>query len=71
MLVNTSQMMDNWTLYFSPKVKESNWLGLLVNMFNIGAILSFFITYVLQPPGHAQGNSNTDLQSPHCRPLRP
>ncbi|KAH1279127.1 hypothetical protein KXW98_002495 [Aspergillus fumigatus] len=44
MLVNTSQMMDNWTLFFSPRVKESNWLGLLVNMFNIGAILSYFIT---------------------------
>lgn len=48
MLVNTSQMMDNWTAFFSPKVKESNWLGLLVNMFNIGSIISFFITYVLQ-----------------------
>ncbi|GFF48396.1 lactose permease [Aspergillus udagawae] len=44
MLVNTSQMMDNWTQFFSPKVKESNWLGLLVNMFNIGSIISFFIT---------------------------
>ncbi|EAU32508.1 conserved hypothetical protein [Aspergillus terreus NIH2624] len=44
MLVNTSQMMDTWTKFFSPKVEQDNWLGLLVNMFNIGSIISFFIT---------------------------
>jgi hypothetical protein len=43
-LVNTSQLMGAWTDFFSPKVLESNWLGLLVNMFNIGSITSFFIT---------------------------
>ncbi|PGH13449.1 hypothetical protein AJ80_06318 [Polytolypa hystricis UAMH7299] len=44
MLVNTSQLMDRWKLYFSPWVQENNWLGLLVNMFNIGSIVSFFVT---------------------------
>jgi hypothetical protein len=43
-LVNTSQLMQSWNDYFSPKVQQSNWLGLLVNMFNIGSIISFFIT---------------------------
>jgi hypothetical protein len=36
--------MQSWNDFFSPKVHESNWLGLLVNMFNIGSIISFFIT---------------------------
>ncbi|EAW12294.1 putative MFS hexose transporter [Aspergillus clavatus NRRL 1] len=44
MLVNTSQMMDSWNKFLSPKVEQENWLGLLVNMFNIGSIISFFIT---------------------------
>ena len=32
--------------FFSPHVKDPNWLGLLTNMFSIGSILSFFITLV-------------------------
>jgi hypothetical protein len=52
MLVNTSQQIDRWKAYFpmtqagpgkSQEVADS-WLGLLVNMFNIGSIISFFIT---------------------------
>ena len=43
MLVNTVQQIQKWTDYF-PDVKNNNMLGLLVNMFNIGSILSFFIT---------------------------
>ncbi|KAH9884350.1 sugar transporter-like protein [Xylariomycetidae sp. FL2044] len=52
MLVNTSQQIDRWKAFFprtqpgpdnSQEVADS-WLGLLVNMFNIGSILSFFIT---------------------------
>ncbi|KAL7621793.1 hypothetical protein AAE478_007292 [Parahypoxylon ruwenzoriense] len=55
MLVNTSQQIDRWKQYFprtqlgpnnSQEVADS-WLGLLVNMFNIGSILSFFLTQVL------------------------
>ncbi|KAH8689382.1 general substrate transporter [Talaromyces proteolyticus] len=44
MLVNTSQLLQTWEDFFSPQVGQSNWLGLLVNMFNIGSIVSFFIT---------------------------
>lgn len=52
MLVNTSQQIDRWKEYFprtqkglesSQEVADS-WLGLLVNMFNIGSIISFFLT---------------------------
>jgi len=43
MLVNTVQQIKKWELYF-PEVKDNNKLGLLVNMFNIGSIISFFIT---------------------------
>ncbi|KAI0602043.1 hexose transporter [Biscogniauxia sp. FL1348] len=52
MLVNTSQQIDRWKQFFpetqagpdnSQEVADS-WLGLLVNMFNIGSVLSFFIT---------------------------
>ena len=54
MLVNTSQQIDRWKLYFpqtqargdnSQEVADS-WLGLMVNLFNIGSIVSFFITSV-------------------------
>lgn len=44
MLVNTSQQMDKWNTFFSPEVTDNNKLGILVNMFNIGSIISFFIT---------------------------
>jgi hypothetical protein len=44
MLVNTSQQMDTWKKYFSPEIENPDMLGLLINMFNIGSILSFFIT---------------------------
>ena len=44
MLVNTSQQMSKWEEFFSPEVLDNNKLGILVNMFNIGSIISFFIT---------------------------
>lgn len=50
MLVNTSQQIDLWTKFF-PEADPHNamgtqYLGLLVNMFSIGSIISFFVTYV-------------------------
>jgi sugar porter (SP) family MFS transporter len=41
MMVNTSQQMDRWKLYF-PEEKDANKLGILINMYNIGSIVSFF-----------------------------
>lgn len=41
MMVNTSQQMDNWKAYF-PEVLNSSKLGILINMYNIGSIVSFF-----------------------------
>ncbi|KFY83984.1 hypothetical protein V500_09688 [Pseudogymnoascus sp. VKM F-4518 (FW-2643)] len=43
MLINTSQQIKLWELYF-PEVADKNKLGILVNMFNIGSICSFFVT---------------------------
>ncbi|KFY05147.1 hypothetical protein V491_09193 [Pseudogymnoascus sp. VKM F-3775] len=43
MLINTSQQIKLWELYF-PEVAGKNKLGILVNMFNIGSIVSFFFT---------------------------
>ncbi|KFY68292.1 hypothetical protein V496_01212 [Pseudogymnoascus sp. VKM F-4515 (FW-2607)] len=43
MLINTSQQIKLWELYF-PEVGDANKLGILVNMFNIGSIISFFFT---------------------------
>jgi hypothetical protein len=43
MLVNTSQQMDFWNDYF-PETTNANKLGILINMFNIGSIISLFIT---------------------------
>jgi MFS family permease len=42
MMVNTSQQMDLWHEYF-PEVEDENKLGILINMYNIGSIVSFFI----------------------------
>ncbi|KAH6955902.1 general substrate transporter [Ilyonectria sp. MPI-CAGE-AT-0026] len=42
MMVNTSQQMDKWKTYF-PEVEDNNKLGILINMYNIGSIVSFFI----------------------------
>jgi MFS family permease len=42
MMVNTSQQMDNWKNYF-PEQADPNKLGILINMYNIGSIVSFFI----------------------------
>lgn len=42
MMVNTSQQMDKWVEYF-PEVHDTNKLGILINMYNIGSIVSFFI----------------------------
>ncbi|RYP64803.1 hypothetical protein DL770_009134 [Monosporascus sp. CRB-9-2] len=52
MLVNTSQQIDRWKEYFpmtqagpdNPQEIADSWLGLMVNLFNIGSIVSFFIT---------------------------
>ncbi|KAH6880488.1 general substrate transporter [Thelonectria olida] len=41
MMVNTSQQMDKWKEYF-PEVDDANKLGILINMYNIGSIVSFF-----------------------------
>lgn len=43
MMVNTSQQMDKWKEYF-PEYKNESKLGILINMYNIGSIVSFFIT---------------------------
>ncbi|KFY58127.1 hypothetical protein V497_05059 [Pseudogymnoascus sp. VKM F-4516 (FW-969)] len=43
MLINTSQQIALWKKYF-PEVQDNNKLGILVNMFNIGSIISFFFT---------------------------
>ncbi|KAJ0159004.1 Lactose permease [Colletotrichum tanaceti] len=44
MLVNTSQQMKRWMDFFGDGVSDNNKLGILINMFNIGSIISFFIT---------------------------
>ncbi|KAK4228624.1 lactose permease [Podospora fimiseda] len=52
MLVNTSQQIDRWRWFFFPELGDSkaedvallSMLAILVNMFNIGSIISFFIT---------------------------
>ncbi len=43
MLLNTSQQMDSWKEFF-PEHTDANKLGILINMYNIGSIISFFIT---------------------------
>jgi sugar porter (SP) family MFS transporter len=43
MLLNTSQQMNYWKDFF-PEHVDANKLGILINMYNIGSILSFFIT---------------------------
>jgi hypothetical protein len=45
MLINTSQQIALWGDYF-PEHNNANKLGILINMFNIGSIISFFITWV-------------------------
>ncbi|KAL2264519.1 hypothetical protein VTJ83DRAFT_7029 [Remersonia thermophila] len=53
MLVNTSQQIDAWNHYFFPEFQDdegvkdpvvNSRLAILVNMFNLGSIVSFFIT---------------------------
>ncbi|KAG8158404.1 hypothetical protein KVR01_011526 [Diaporthe batatas] len=44
MLVNTSQQIHRWEEYFGLDIDDNNKLGVLINMFNIGSIVSFFIT---------------------------
>jgi MFS family permease len=54
MLVNTSQQIDLWNDFFFPERQKNpdlrqdpaldSKLAILVNMFNIGSIISFFIT---------------------------
>jgi MFS family permease len=43
MLLNTSQQMDYWKEYF-PEHVDANKLGILINMYNIGSIISFLVT---------------------------
>jgi Na+/melibiose symporter-like transporter len=43
MLLNTSQQMDFWKEFF-PEYVDANKLGILINIYNIGSILSFFVT---------------------------
>ncbi|KAK0710320.1 general substrate transporter [Lasiosphaeria miniovina] len=51
MLVNTSQQIDSWNSFFFPELVDrpsdavaDSRLAILVNMFNIGSIVSFFFT---------------------------
>jgi MFS family permease len=44
MLVNTSQLIMAWQHFFADVNQDPNKLGILVNMFSIGSIVSFFIT---------------------------
>lgn len=41
MLQNTSQQMDSWKAFF-PEHADANKLGILINMYNVGCIASFF-----------------------------
>ncbi|CAK7237098.1 hypothetical protein SBRCBS47491_009861 [Sporothrix bragantina] len=41
-MVNTSEQMDAWYNYF-PEANNASKLGILINMYNIGSIVSFFI----------------------------
>lgn len=43
MMVNTSQQMDKWKEFF-PEYQNDNKLGILINMFNIGSIIAYFIS---------------------------
>lgn len=43
-LINTSQQIQLWEDFFFSDIADNNKLGILVNMFNIGSIVSFFIT---------------------------
>lgn len=43
-LINVSQQIQRWEEFFGPEIDDNNKLGLLVNMFNIGSIVSFFFT---------------------------
>lgn len=43
-LINTSQQIQLWEDFFAADISDNNKLGLLVNMFNIGSIVSFFFT---------------------------
>lgn len=43
MMVNTSQQMDKWKKFF-PEYENENKLGILINMYSIGSIVSYFIT---------------------------
>ncbi len=45
MLVNTSQQLQRWADFFGDDVTaDDNRLGILINLFNIGSIISFFFT---------------------------
>lgn len=43
MLLNTSQQMDFWKEFF-PEYENAHKLGILINMYNIGSIVSFLVT---------------------------
>ena len=51
MLQNTSQQMDYWKSYF-PEYNDPNKLGILINMYNIGSIIAYFISpYIVDTSG--------------------
>lgn len=43
-LINISQQIQQWQDFFGDDIADNNKLGVLVNIFNIGSIISFFIT---------------------------
>ncbi|UNI17987.1 hypothetical protein JDV02_004289 [Purpureocillium takamizusanense] len=43
MLQNTSQQMDYWKKFF-PEYADANKLGILINMYNIGSIISYLFS---------------------------
>lgn len=43
-LINVSQQIQRWEEFFGADIDDNNKLGLLVNMFNIGSIVSFLFT---------------------------
>jgi len=44
MLINTQQQMSRFASFFGDNVVDSQRLGILINMFSVGSIISFFIT---------------------------
>ncbi|PGH10525.1 hypothetical protein AJ79_05453 [Helicocarpus griseus UAMH5409] len=43
-LLNVSQQINAWDSFFRPEIGSRHLLGIMVNMFNIGSIISFLLT---------------------------